>query len=219
MIKRRDKYLLGLLAVLTVGSALLTMNAFEKMQASHKYLNIKQRNYQHVGDKLKAATKEHKQVVLEANSRDQATSNFLSKINQQGISILDSLGHYNSAEQYNQNRTALTKRLGSDNANELLPSDDDGTGHSYIDTLKLTSYMSHQQTFVNLADMHNEQLNEVYLIGHVHGGHVGDEKRTNSVGLPVLYVGEYNSNSHDFNKIKRVARLDEKFSSDLDLKN
>ncbi|QYU56836.1 hypothetical protein K1728_06475 [Weissella confusa] len=219
MIKRRDKYLLGLLALLTVGSALLTMSAFEKMQASHKYLNIKQRKYRNVADKLKAATKDHRQVVLEANSRDQATSNFLSKINQKGISILDSLGHYNSADQYNQNRTALSKRLGSENANELLPNDDDGTGHSYIDTLKLTSNITDKQVFAGLNDIRNEVIDNVYLIGNIHGGHIGNEKRLNSLGVPVLYSGSYNSSTQDFDKVNPVARLDEKFSSDLDLKN
>ncbi|MBJ7689385.1 hypothetical protein HAU32_10560 [Weissella confusa] len=217
MMTRRDKYLLGLLVFLIAGAALLTVSAVAKNQASHKTFAGKRHQYQRVQEKTKSATKLYQDGMLATNNRDQETADDLTEIQKQGSTILDSLGKYKSAKQYNQNRTDLAQRLGAENATALLPNDDDGTGHSYIDTMKLTSYMSDKQSFVSLNDLKSEDTNQVYLIGTVHGGHLGDEKRSNSVGVPVLYAGSYNSKTQDFDKVNRVARLDEKFSSDLNL--
>lgn len=137
-------------------------------------------------------------------------------VKKQGKQILKTLADYKSGTGYRKNQQKLTQLINADVSAKILPVDDDGTGHSYIDAIRQTSYISDMQvwyTDLQTVDTSNGTT-DIYLTGMIHGGHRDDAKRFNSVGVPVTYVGMYDWKQHKFIDLMRVGRFQQQVRND-----
>lgn len=138
--------------------------------------------------------------------QDQIPGDKINSLTETSNKIMNLLFHYNSGKHYRDNQKKLEILL-PDQANTLLPDDDDSTGNSYIDGIGLRSKVSDIE--VLSADLITNDTNqvEVYITGEVHGNYKNYSAQSDSLGVKVLYKGTYNFDSNKYVNFERVGKL------------
>lgn len=162
------------------------------------------------GEALKATNASDK---VNQKIQSQIPGDKLDSLREANNHLMKLLFNYSSGKQYRDNQKKLSELL-PDQAEALLPEDDDSTGNSYINGIGLRSKITDVEILSAEVITNNTNQVEVYVTGKVHGNYKNYNAQSDSLGVKVLYKGNFDFDSNSYTSFERVGKLNLSAQSD-----